>query len=200
MSRDGSPSDHEAQAGVHDPLDRRWHLARDGHEVTVAELEYALIRAFEAFGHWQAECFAAVTGASLGGSDNAILHVIRMKDRPKSIKELARLMNRDDIPNIQYSLRKLTRQGLIEKITAETHRKGVTYTVTEKGRQVTEAYAELRRNLLLDFTRSVSELEPALAQASRTLDLMTGIYEQAARIAATHRGKVDERDSGPDES
>ena len=169
------------------PLDKRWHLATNDHEIAVAEMEYALIRAFEAFGHWQAECFASVTGESLSGSDNALLHVIRMKDRPKSIREIARLTNRDDTPNIQYSLRKLANQGLIEKQDGNSQRRGVTYCVTERGRAVTDAYADLRRRLLIDFTQSVSNLETALTDATRTLDLMSGIYEQAARIAATHR-------------
>jgi len=32
-----------------DALDRRWHLARTPVEVDVAEIEYALMRAYEAF-------------------------------------------------------------------------------------------------------------------------------------------------------
>ena len=168
-------------------LDRHWHLAKDQHQITVAEFEYSLIRAWEAFGHWQSECLASVSGLTVSGSDNAILHVIRMKDRPKGIKEIARMTNRDDLPNLQYSIRKLQQEKLIEKTGGGTKRKGVTYQVTLKGRQVTDAYAELREKLLINFTKSVSNLEKDLANTSLALDLMSGIYEQAARIAATHR-------------
>jgi len=169
-------------------LDRRWHLAETPHEIAVSELEYAIIRCGEAFARWQAECLAAVSGIQMGGNDNAMLHVIRMKERAKGVKEIARLMNRDDIPNIQYSLRKLLKAGLIEKSTHSSHRQGVTYHVTARGHEITERYAGLRRSLLLDFTRTVNEFVPQLTDAARTLDLMSGIYEQAARIAATHRG------------
>ncbi len=174
-------------AKQYDGLDRRWHLASNDHEIAVAEFEYSLIRTFEAFGHWQTECLAAVTGMDMNGSDNAILHVIRMKDRPKGLKEIGRLMNRDDFPNIQYSIRKLLKTNLIEKIGSAAKRKGVTYQATAKGRKVTDDYAKLRSNLLMDFTRSVAKFEQELQASSLTLDLMSGIYEQAARIAATHR-------------
>jgi len=181
-----SEADSPTPARVTD-LDRRWHLAESDHEIAVAEMEYAMIRSYEAFGRWQAECFAAVSGLDMNGGDNAILHVIRMKERSKGIKEIARLMNRDDIPNIQYSIRKLQKSGLIEKHAAASHRKGVSYGVTDRGRQVTDAYAKLRRELLIHLTQAVGNIEDDLRHASRTLDLVSGIYEQAARVAATHR-------------
>lgn len=173
-------------------LDRRWHLARDDHEVSVAELEYALIRLTEAFRRWQAECLAAVTGMEMSGADNEILHIVRMKDRAKGIKEIARLTNRDDLPNIQYSIRKLQKAGLIRKTGGKSHRKGVTYETTERGIEVSEHFAQLRSTLLMGFTRNVPNMERELEHASRTLDLMTGIYEQAARTAATHRASLDD--------
>ena len=40
-------------------LDRRWHLAGTDHEIAVAELEYAMIRSYEAFGRWQTARVAA---------------------------------------------------------------------------------------------------------------------------------------------
>ncbi|HEV7448271.1 MAG TPA: hypothetical protein VGO18_37235, partial [Steroidobacteraceae bacterium] len=77
-------------------LDRRWHLARTPLEVDVAELEYALMRSFEAFGRWQAECLANVVDLVASGPENALLHIIRMNDRPKSIHDLAHMTNRED--------------------------------------------------------------------------------------------------------
>lgn len=168
-------------------LDRRWHLAKDDHEIAVAELEYSLIRTSEAFRRWQAECLAAVTGMDMSGSDNEILHIIRMKNRPKGVKEIARLMNRDDLPNIQYSIRKLQKAGLIRKTSDKNRRKGVTYAVTEEGTRVSDEFAEVRSKLLIGFTRNVPDMEKELEHAARTMDLMAGIYEQAARTAATHR-------------
>lgn len=183
---------HARDAGDFKGLDRRWHLATDAHEVAVTELEYSLIRTSEAFRRWQSECLAAVTGLDMSGADNEILHIICMKDRPKGVKEIARLMNRDDLPNIQYSIRKLQKADMIRKTSDKNRRKGVTYAATPHGKEVSEQFAQVRRSLLMGFTRNVPDMEGQLEEAARTLDLMAGIYEQAARTAATHRLKVED--------
>lgn len=181
------PLSRQAKRLAESGLDRRWHLAQTPDEIAVTEFEYALIRAYEGFSHWQAECLAAVTGLAMSGADNAILHVIRMKDRPKGVKEIGRLMNRDDIPNIQYSIRKLLKAGLIEKLGESSRRKGVAYQATKKGVKVTEDYAKLRANLLIDFFRDMGGVDANLETATRVLELVAGIYEQTGRIAATYR-------------
>lgn len=173
-------------------LDRRWHLARDDNEIAVAEFEYALMRCYEAFGHWQSECLAAVTGLALSGADNAILHIIRMKDRPKGVKEIGRLTNRDDVANIQYTIRKLLKAGLIKKNSAGNPRQGVTYQTTAEGIAVTEKYADLRQRLLMEFITDAKGIEENLDGNTRLLELLAGIYEQAGRIAATYRQVQDD--------
>ncbi|MFN6976853.1 MAG: winged helix DNA-binding protein, partial [Gemmobacter sp.] len=109
-------------------LDYRWHLAQSAVEVATTELEFALMRTTEGFARWQSECLASVVDLAATGPENAMLHIIRMNDRPKSIKDLARLTNRDDVPNIQYSLRKLIAAGLVRRQGAG--RAGVSYEVT----------------------------------------------------------------------
>lgn len=162
-----------------------WHLAGDPVAVATTELEFALMRAFEGFGRWQSECLASVSVLAASGPENALLHIIRMNERPKSIKELARLTNRDDIPNIQYSLRKLVSAGLVEK--QGSGRTGVTYKATDEGVKVTDSYSALRRALLIDEIRSLPGFSDKLQDAVRTLNVLTGIYEEVARVAATHR-------------
>ena len=166
-------------------LDRSWHLGRTPQEMEVADIEYALIRCFEAFGHWQAECLASVVDFAASGPENALLHMIRMNDRPKSIRDLCHMANRQDIPNIQYSLRKLIKGGLV--VRSGSGRSGVTYETTELGRNVCDRYAEVRAELLISSVSRLPDLARRLAEATHALDLMTGIYEQAAREAATHR-------------
>lgn len=166
-------------------LDYQWHLAKTPAEVEATELEFALMRAFEGFGRWQSECLAGVCDLAATGPENALLHIIRMNDRPKSMKDLARLTNRDDIPNIQYSLRKLIGADLVQRKGAG--RSGVTYQVTAEGRRVTDDYGALRRRLLLVEIAALPGFSARLAEASRTLNMLSGIYEEVARVAATHR-------------
>jgi predicted MarR family transcription regulator len=176
----------DVRAEVHVPgLDWHWHLAESPVEVDTTELEFALMRTFEGFGRWQSECLASVCDLAATGPENALLHIIRMNDRPKSIKDLARLTNRDDVPNIQYSLRKLIGAGLVLRKGAG--RSGVTYEVTDEGRRVTDDYGALRRRLLLQAVANVPGFSDRLAEATRTLNLLSGIYEEISRVAATHR-------------
>lgn len=180
MSRRKTPSDEPPEL-----LDRGWHLARTPLEIAVTEVEYALMRSYEAFGRWQAECLATVVDFSASGPENALLHIIRMNDRPKSVRDLALMSNREDIPNIQYSLRKLLKGGFVKR--TGSGRAGVTYEVTPLGRRVTERYADIRAVLLIGAVERVPDFAGRLEEAARTLELMTGIYEEAARAAATHR-------------
>lgn len=166
-------------------LDYHWHLAEEPVEVSATELEFALMRTFEGFGRWQSECLASVSDFSATGPENALLHIIRMNDRAKSIKELARLTNRDDIPNIQYSLRKLIKEGLVKKL--GSGRTGVTYEATAAGINVTDVYKNVRRRLLINEIKSIPGFSKRLEDAARTLNLLSGIYEEVSRVAATHR-------------
>lgn len=166
-------------------LDRPWHLAGSAAEIETTEAEFALMRTFEGLGRWQSECLASVCDLAATGLENAMLHIIRMHDRPKSIRDLARMTNRDDVPNIQYSLRKLMAAGLV--VRKGSGRTGVTYEVTPEGRRVTDEYADLRRRLLIAAIESLPGFSDRLAEASRTLNILSGIYEEAARVAATHR-------------
>jgi len=167
------------------PLDYRWHLSQSAVEVGTTEFEFALMRAFEGFGRWQSECLASVTDLAATGPENALLHIIRMNDRPKTMRDLARLTNREDIPNIQYSIRKLVGAGLVERKGAG--RSGVTYEVTAEGRSVTDDYSDLRRKLLIAAIDNIVGFSDRLQEAARTLNLLIGIYEEVSRVAATHR-------------
>jgi predicted MarR family transcription regulator len=130
-----------------------------------------------------------------GGHDFALLNVIRMHDRAKGISEIGRLLNRDDVPNLQYSIRKLTKFGFIEKTGKKSNKKGATYRATPKGIKATDRYARFRRELLLPLTESLSESNHKLRQVTNMLTLMSGIYDQAACVAATHRDVLMDPDS-----
>lgn len=167
-------------------LDKHWHLARDDSEIQLAELEYALYRVYAAFERWQSDCVAAVANLPMSSTENTVLHVIRMKDRPKTISEIGRLLNRDDIPNLQYAIRKLLSAKLIEKHRGNK-KKGICYKATKFGVQVTDGYAEVRRNLLLPLIESVHNWDTLSDSTSLTLDLMKGIYDSAALTVSAHR-------------
>lgn len=92
------------------------HLAKTPHEFAVTRFEQGLICAAAAFYRF----YGVLLGRegrvrNISGQDNAILQQIMAASRPLAVTDIARFANRDDIANIQYSLKKLLRGGLIEK-------------------------------------------------------------------------------------
>lgn len=172
-------------------LDRHWHLGQSTDELAVADFEYALMRSIESFNIWQQECLAAVAGIKMSATDNVVLHITRMNDRPKSVTELSHLMNRNDLSNLKYSIRKMVSAGLLEKVSEGGKRKGMRYQATEAGKKLTEDYARLRREQLLPVLQSISGVSDKLDQATQTLNLVSGIYDQTAHMVAFHRGPVE---------
>jgi predicted MarR family transcription regulator len=166
------------------PLNRRWHLARDTHEIELTEFEYAAIRFYAAFQRWNEAAVCAAGSAALTFTEASMLHVIRMQERPKSISLIANLLNRDDIPNLQYGLRKLRTLELI-RTTGAANRKNYAYEVTPRGRALTDRIAEIATELVFSSTRALADVEPKLVASADLLRLMTGIFDEAARIAGT---------------
>jgi predicted MarR family transcription regulator len=165
---------------------RTWHLAKSDMEYKVTEFEWSLIRFFETFSRWVlANGMVTITAdVDLKYQEHFILHVIRMQDRPKNSATIARLMNRDDIPNIQYSLRKLETAGLIEK-QRENNSKTYAYNASELGVKLTDEYYKVRHELLLKRLEEINDVEEKFERGARFMSLLTGIYEEAARDCAT---------------
>ncbi len=173
------------------PLDvglaeRAWHLAQTEAGHTLSTFEFSLERLFQAFYRWKSECLAAAGGFRLTGNDTAILNVIRMREQPKSLSDIARLLNREDMSNVQYALRKLLAEGLVEKANGAA-RKTTTYRVTTRGFDVTERYAELRAQVLMTLLGALGDNRGRAQEVAHFLDLMAGMYDQAAGQVSTRR-------------
>jgi predicted MarR family transcription regulator len=166
-------------------FDKHWHLAQSEQELNFTELEFAILRISGAFERWQKDCLACCIDGGLSGIDNAVLHIIRMHDRAKSISEVARLLNRDDISNLQYSLRKLTKAGLIAG--TGNSKRTAAYEVTAEGTRVSDLFAQFRRELLLSLTESIKDLDVDILTACKVLNITSGLYDHASTVAASHR-------------
>ena len=164
---------------------RNWHLATTEHEAATTEFEWTLLRFNEAFQRFCLQIASTCGLGSLSYQELVILHVIRMQDRPKPVTVIARLINRDDIPNIQYSLRKLVSQDYVSKI-KENQGKIYTYSIQPVGRERLDQYAALRGKLLTDQTATIDKIDDKLVKAGRLVSLLTGIYDEAGRISATY--------------
>lgn len=165
---------------------RTWHLARTETERQLSEFEFGLERLAQAYYRWKAACLNAVSDIPLNGDDVAVLNVVRMVDEPKRLSEIGQLLNRVDVPNLQYATRKLVRLGLIET-EGGSSRKETRYRTTATGHSVTEAYATLRAATLPPMLDAIDGWGAKLETTRNQLDLISGLYTRAAQAAITWR-------------
>lgn len=163
-----------------------WHLARTETERRLCDFEFGLERLAQAYYRWKAACLAAVCDVPLTGDDVAVLNVVRMGDEPKRLSEIGQLLNRVDVPNLQYATRKLVRSGLIET-EGSSSRKETRYRATATGHSVTEAYATLRAATLPPMLDALDGWAAKSETTSIHLDLISSLYAQAAQVAITRR-------------
>lgn len=165
-----------------------WHLAENEDETNITELELLLWRSFHGFLRWQESCELAVNGNSLTGNELSILHVVRMKERPKSIQDIARILNREDIYNIGYSVRKLLKMGLLEK-SKESSAKNVMFQATKEGITNTDNLARARKEILISLFGKKPRID--LPNLIQELSKIMTLYDEAARTTAAYKPSPD---------
>jgi len=157
-------------------------LGRSGRERTFLEFEQALICASEAFYRFAGIILGAEgKAANLTGHENVILQQLMYLPKPRSVSDLSRFTNRDDISNIQYSLRKLAAAGLIEKVPGTANR-DTRYRPTAAGRALTEAMVSRRLELLINPSTNLKDVEAQLRAATAAMSLLTGLYDHVSRV------------------
>lgn len=187
-----TPSDHSSVDWAHS----HWPLGKDPHDVSTTEFEWAVMRFFSAF---ERSCLQlSITGGSsdLSFQELVLLHVVGMQHHAQTSHSIARQLNRDDIQNLQYALRKLEKRGLIGKSLGDRN-KTAHYSITSEGRECVELYAKIRAQLLTGRTELVREIDRKLQEATQLLSVLTGIYDDVARVAATYSPIRVEGAAGP---
>ncbi|WP_211264608.1 winged helix DNA-binding protein [Gynuella sunshinyii] len=156
------------------------HLSENASELS--EFEYALTMAQNAFSRWLIHCMAAAGNKELSPIDILILHNVHHRQRPKRIADICFVLNIDDTHTVSYSLRKLGKFGLIEsqKIGKETF-----YHCTETGAGLCLNYRDIRQDCLLDSLSTLGVNREELGKMAQLLRTMSGVYDQAARAAAS---------------
>ena len=153
-------------------------------ERSLFALQHSVMCFVEAFYRQIAQEFVRIVGdPHMSAQDCVILNVIRLGRRPKSIVEIQNFTNRSDISNIQYSVRKLTKAGLVQ----QSHRKlgrNVHYQLTKKGEDITTEYIKSRREITAMLPFEAEKFVKEADAATQLVLLMTGIYEHRSRTAS----------------
>lgn len=178
---DDNKKDDEVVRNLH----KEWHLAHTIDEAALTEFEFSFMHCMHAFERWLLQAARALQLDEVSSQEIVILHVVRMMDRPKDASTVAHLLNRDDLSNVQYNLRKLEKFGLIER---ERFGSSSRFKISEKGRLLTDQYGAVRRSMLV---RQLSQLDNGirrLGSAAELNELLAGFYDVASRRAATYGG------------
>jgi predicted MarR family transcription regulator len=157
------------------------HLA-DGPLAELSELEFGLIVAYNAFSRWAVRCTAAAGVPELTITDVLVLHHVRHRDRPKRVADICFTLNYEDTHVVTYALKKLVSLGLLS---SARQGKEVHYAATPAGRALVDRYRDLRALCLLPAVAGDVTDARALAATAQLLRAMSGLYDQAARAAAS---------------
>lgn len=173
---------------------KTWHLAKNEQEIKITDFEFYLWRVFYGFLRWQQACENVANQTDLTGNELSILHIVRMHERPKTSNELMHLLNRDDTFNVNYSIRKLIKKGLVKKIVAvQTPRKTSAYEITNAGIQNIDTYIRLRKHILVD--RFINNKTLNLEKITETLAAVITIYDDANRAVLAYTGMTTQKRS-----
>lgn len=146
------------------------------------EFEFDLITAGNAFNRWAVRCMSAAGMKDMTVMDVLVLHHTSHLMREKKPSDIAFSLNIEDARNVYYSLKKLHALGLVK---TRRHRKEVLYSTTDAGRALCERYREIREEALVSALGKDDGESVALARLARFLRVISGLYDQAARSAAS---------------
>lgn len=162
------------------PIVSSSHLSEQSTELS--EFEYALIMAENTFSRWLVHCMTAAGNEEMNPVDILVIHNVYHRDRAKRIADVCFMLNIDDTHTVSYSLRKLSKMGLVEskRVGKETF-----YSATDEGKTLCLKYRDIRSQCLVDWLTQLGIDAEELGGVAKTLRTMSVLYDQAARAAAS---------------
>ena len=157
------------------------HLVSDACE-ELSEFEFGLIVVNNAFQRWIAHGMAAAGLKDLTPLDVIVLHHVSHRGRNKRLSDICFLLNVEDTHLVNYSLKKLQS---IDVVQASKNGKEVTYSATEAGLSFVKRYREIRETCLIGSNVFDENRNQHIANLAVTMRMLSGIYDQAARSAAS---------------
>jgi predicted MarR family transcription regulator len=163
------------------PIVSSAHLA-SGRSAELSEFEFGLIIAGNAFNRWIVRCIAAAGIKDMTATDVLVLHHINHRAREKKLADIAFILNIEDAHIVNYSLKKLNAMGLVN---TERSGKEVLYSTNQAGQALCKRYFEIREQVLVASLTGDGTESFELEELARFLRQLSGLYEQAARSAAS---------------
>jgi predicted MarR family transcription regulator len=111
-----------------------------------------------------------------------VLHHINHRAREKKLADIAFILNIEDTHVVNYALKKLQHLGLVQ---TEKRGKEVLYSTNDKGLEVCKRYFDVREQVLVSHLTGSGTESFELGELARFLRMMSGLYDQASRAAAS---------------
>jgi len=170
-----------ARSAAASPIVSSAHLVSP-QSAELSEFEFGLIVAGNAFHRWITHCMSAAGLKDLTPLDVLVLHHVTHRARDKRLADICFIMNVEDTHLINYSLKKLLNLGVV---VGSKNGKEVTYASTELGRGHVQRYREIRETCLINALKADDGLNRDIGELARLLRVLSGMYDQAARAAAS---------------
>jgi predicted MarR family transcription regulator len=158
------------------------HLAQ-GKGASLSEIEYSIIIASHSMQSWVVRCMISAGGPDkMTYLDALVLHNVYHRERSKRLADICFTYNISDTHTVSYSLRKLSKFGLInpEKRGKETY-----YGISFEGKNVCNKYAEIRQQCLIEALEGTIDTNISMHESARLLRTLSGLYDQAGRAASS---------------
>jgi predicted MarR family transcription regulator len=163
------------------PIVSSGHLA-SGDLPALSEIEFGMIMLNNAFSRWMVRCMSAAGVPDLSPVDILVLHHINSRNKPKTLADIALVLNIEDTHVVTYALKKLERLKLIK---SGRRGKEKLVMVTEAGADACQRYFSVREALLVKSVLATEVSAETLSAMASRLRALSGHYDQAARAAAS---------------
>ncbi len=148
----------------------------------LSEFEFALTIANNGFERWMIRCMAAAGIPDLGATDVLVLHKLNLQARDKKLADICLVLNIEDTHIANYSIKKLTKMGLV---TARKAGKENYFSTTKRGQDACERYREIREACLMSVLKPYGLANEDIGDMAGFMRALSGMYDQAARAAAS---------------
>ncbi|WP_341913170.1 winged helix DNA-binding protein [Ferrovibrio terrae] len=165
----------------HRPIVSSAHLATNK-LMELSEFEFALMMAGNAFNRWVVRCMNAAGLHDLASLDVLVLHSVNHRERSKRLADICLVLDIEDTHTVNYAMKKLVRLDLVA---GEKRGKEIFYSTTQIGRDYCIEYRKIRDQLLVDAMALIGQPHVDLSRLADLMRALSGIYDQAARAAAS---------------
>jgi len=148
----------------------------------LSEIELGLTVLNNAFTKWIVRCASASGLGDLSAIEVLTLHNIHHRDNEQRRIDICFMLNIEDTHTVNYALKKLIK---LELITGTKRGKEVYYATTDLGSDLCEEYRIIREECLISSLSTIDKDQEEFSKLAASLRSLSGIYDQAARAAAS---------------